>query len=117
MKKERYNVAVVGATGAVGNEMVAILEERNFPVDRLSLFSSTRGAGTRMTFKGKEYTAEVLTEASFAGAGIDIGLFSPGGSVSEKFAPLAGKAGCVVIANTSAFRMDPQGPPVVPAVK
>jgi aspartate-semialdehyde dehydrogenase len=54
MKKERYNVAVVGATGAVGNEMVAILEERNFPVDQLKLFSSTRGAGTRMTFKGKE---------------------------------------------------------------
>ena len=116
MKKERYNVAVVGATGAVGNEMVAILEERDFPVDQLRLFSSARGAGTRMTFKGKGYTAEVLTETSFAGAGIDIGLFSAGGSVSEKFAPLAGKAGCVVIDNTSAFRMNPDVPLVVPEV-
>ena len=114
MKKAKYNVAVVGATGAVGNEMVSILEERNFPVDQLKLLASTRGAGTKMEFKGKEYTVEVLTENSFAG--MDIGLFSPGGSVSEKFAPIAGKAGCVVIDNTSAFRMDPQVPLVVPEV-
>ena len=114
MKKEKYNVAVAGATGAVGNEMVSILEQRNFPVDRLKLLASTRGAGTRMEFKGKSYTVEVMDENSFSG--MDIGLFSPGGSVSQKFAPIAGKAGCVVIDNTSAFRMDPDVPLVVPEV-
>jgi len=114
MKKEGYNVAVVGATGAVGNEMVSILEERNFPVNKLKLLASPRGAGTKMEFKGKSYTVEVLNENSFEG--IDIGLFSAGGSVSEKFAPIAAKAGCVVIDNTSAFRMDPQVPLVVPEV-
>ena len=114
MKKEKYNVAVAGATGAVGNEMVSILEQRNFPVDRLKLLASTRGSGTRMEFKGKSYTVEVMDENSFAG--IDVGLFSPGGSVSQRFAPIAGKAGCVVIDNTSAFRMDPDVPLVVPEV-
>src|SRR4030043_683402 len=114
MKKERYNVAVVGATGAVGNEMIAPLEQRNFPVDKLKLLASTRGAGTRLEFKGKSYAGEVLDENSFSG--VDIGLFSAGGSLSEKFAPIAGKAGCVVIDNTSAFRMDPQCPLVVPEV-
>jgi aspartate-semialdehyde dehydrogenase len=114
MKKEKYNVAVAGATGAVGTEMVSILEERDFPVANLKLLASTRGAGTKMEFKGKEYTVEVLNENSFSG--VDIGLFSPGGSVSEKFAPIAGKTGCVVIDNTSAFRMDPQVPLVVPEV-
>jgi aspartate-semialdehyde dehydrogenase len=114
MKKEKYNVAVVGATGAVGNEMVSILGERDFPVNKLKLLASTRGAGTRMEFKGKGYTVEVLDENSFAG--VDIGLFSPGGAVSQKFAPIAGKAGCVVIDNTSAFRMDPDCPLVVPEV-
>jgi aspartate-semialdehyde dehydrogenase len=67
MKKQKYNVAVVGATGAVGNEMVAILEERNFPVDKLKLLASTRGAGKKMEFKGKSYTVEVLNENSFVG--------------------------------------------------
>jgi len=114
MKKERYNVAVAGATGAVGNEMVSILEERNFPVDKLKLLASTRGAGTKMEFKGKSYTVEVMDENSFTG--MDVGLFSPGGSVSQKFAPVAGRAGCVVIDNTSAFRMDPDVPLVVPEV-
>src|SRR5512137_2599890 len=112
MKKQKYNVVVAGATGAVGNEMVETLEKRNFPVDKLKLLASTRGAGTRIEFKGKEYTVEVMNENSFAG--MDIGLFSPGGSVSQKFAPIAGKAGCVVIDNTSAFRMDPDVPLVVP---
>lgn len=114
MKKEKYNVAVVGATGAVGNEMVSILEERNFPVNKLKLLASPRGAGTKIEFRGESYTVEVLDENSFNG--IDIGLFSAGGSVSEKFAPIAAKAGCVVIDNTSAFRMDPQVPLVVPEV-
>jgi len=88
-EKQKYNVAVVGATGAVGNEMIATLEHRNFPVDQLKLLSSTRGAGTKLEFKGKSYTAEVLNEKSFAG--VDIGLFSAGGSVSEKFAPSPGR--------------------------
>ncbi len=114
MKKERYNVCVLGATGAVGNEMVSVLEERDFPVDHLRLLSSPRGAGAKIEFKGKEYAAEVATENSFSG--MDIGLFSAGGSVSERFAPIAGRAGCVVIDNTSAFRMDPQVPLVVPEV-
>jgi len=114
MKKEKYNVVVAGATGAVGNEMISILEERNFPVGKLKLLASTRGAGTKLEFKGKEYTVEVMDEHSFEG--MDIGLFSPGGSVSQKFAPIAGKAGCVVIDNTSAFRMDPDVPLVVPEV-
>jgi len=114
MKKEKYNVVVAGATGAVGNEMVVTLEQRNFPVDKLKLLSSTRGAGTKIGFKGKEYTVEVMNENSFAG--MDIGLFSPGGSISQKFAPIAGKAGCVVIDNTSAFRMDPEVPLIVPEV-
>jgi aspartate-semialdehyde dehydrogenase len=114
MNKAKYNVAVVGATGAVGNEMVSILQERNFPVADLKLLASTRGAGTKMEFKGEEYSVEVLNESSFSG--VDIGLFSAGGSVSEKFAPIAGRAGCVVIDNTSAFRMDPMVPLVVPEV-
>lgn len=114
MKKEKYNVAVVGATGAVGNEMVSILEERNFPVNKLKLLASPRGAGTKIEFRGQAYKVEILDENSFEG--IDIGLFSAGGSVSEKFAPIAAKAGCVVIDNTSAFRMDPQVPLVVPEV-
>ncbi len=114
MKKEKYNVVVGGATGAVGNEMVSILEERNFPVGELKLLASPRGAGTKIEFKGKEYTVEVMKEDSFEG--MDIGLFSPGASVSQKFAPIAAKAGCVVIDNTSAFRMDPDVPLVVPEV-
>ncbi len=114
MKKQKYNVAVVGATGAVGNEMVATLEQRDFPVDKLKLLASTRGEGSKLEFKGKSHTVEVLNENSFAG--VDIGLFSAGGLVSEKFAPLAGQAGCVVIDNTSAFRMDPEVPLVVPEV-
>lgn len=114
MKKDKYNVAVVGATGAVGNEMVAILEERDFPVNHLKLLASSRSAGTKMEFNGKSYSVEVLNEHSFKD--IDIGLFSAGGSVSEKFAPIASKAGCVVIDNTSAFRMDPDVPLVVPEV-
>ncbi len=105
MKKKSYNVVVAGATGAVGSEMVSILEQRDFPVNELRLLASPRGAGTRIEFKGKSYAVEVMTEDSFEG--MDIGLFSPGGSVSQRFAPIAGQAGCVVIDNTSAFRMEP----------
>lgn len=111
---KKYNVAVAGATGAVGNEMVKVLEERNFPVENLTLLASSRSVGKTMSFHGKNVTVQELKEDSFKG--IDIGLFSPGGSVSLKFAPIAAASGCVVIDNTSAFRMDPDVPLVVPEV-
>jgi aspartate-semialdehyde dehydrogenase len=114
MKKERYNVAVVGATGAVGTEMIRVLEERNFPVDKLRLLASERSLGTTLEFHGKEIGTEVLDANSFKG--IDIALFSAGGSISERFAPIAAQAGAVVIDNTSAFRMHPEVPLVVPEV-
>jgi aspartate-semialdehyde dehydrogenase len=109
-----YNVAVVGATGAVGNEMVSVLEQRNFPVRELKLLASERSIGKELTYRGKSIPVDVLDEHSFTG--IEIGLFSAGGSVSEKFAPIAAAAGCVVIDNTSAFRMVPDIPLVVPEV-
>ncbi len=109
-----FNVAVVGATGAVGNEMIKVLEQRNFPVKKLTLLASERSLGKELVYQGKSLPVEVLTEKSFAG--IDIGLFSAGGSASEKFGPIAAAAGCVVIDNTSAFRMVPDIPLVVPEV-
>lgn len=114
MGSRSYKVAVVGATGAVGNEMINVLEQRNFPVNEIKLLASTRSAGENLEFHGEEVTVEVLTEDSFKG--VEIGLFSAGGSISEKFAPVAAREGCVVIDNTSAFRMDPQVPLVVPEV-
>jgi aspartate-semialdehyde dehydrogenase len=110
----KYNVAVVGATGAVGNEMISILEQRNFPVKELTLLASERSLGKEITFHGKPYPVKVLAEDSFRG--IEIGLFSAGGSISEKYAPIAARAGCIVIDNTSAFRMDPDIPLIVPEV-
>jgi aspartate-semialdehyde dehydrogenase len=110
----KYNVAVVGATGAVGNEMIRILEERDFPVAELKLLASERSRDKKLTYRGKDYPVEVLDENSFEG--VEIGLFSAGGSLSEKYAPIAADAGCVVIDNTSAFRMDPDVPLVVPEV-
>jgi len=109
-----YSVAVVGATGAVGNEMIRILEERNFPVGELRLLASERSLGKELTFKKKDYPVAVLDENSFEG--IEIGLFSAGGSISERFAPIAADEGCIVVDNTSAFRMDPEIPLVVPEV-
>ncbi|MCX5854040.1 MAG: aspartate-semialdehyde dehydrogenase [Deltaproteobacteria bacterium] len=109
-----YHVAVVGATGAVGNEMLKILEERNFPVRQLTLLASQRSIGKKLQFRGQSVPIQVLNEDSFSD--IDIGLFSAGGSVSERFAPIAADAGCVVIDNTSAFRMHPDVPLVVPEV-
>lgn len=114
MKKEKYSVAVVGATGAVGNEMIKILEERKFPVGKLKLLASSRSAGSYVEFYNKDIKVEILDEDSFKG--IDIGLFSAGGSISERFAPVAASAGCIVVDNTSAFRMDSQVPLVVPEV-
>jgi aspartate-semialdehyde dehydrogenase len=109
-----FNVAVVGATGAVGNEMIETLDQRNFPVRDLKLLASERSAGTVVSYKGHDVKVEVLKEDSFKG--VEIGLFSAGGSVSQKFAPIAARSGCVVIDNTSAFRMDPEVPLVVPEV-
>ncbi len=109
-----FNVAVVGATGAVGNEMIETLEQRGFPVKSIRLLASERSAGTSLSYKGRDVTVEILKEDSFEG--IEIGLFSAGGSVSQRFAPIAARSGCVVIDNTSAFRMEPDIPLVVPEV-
>jgi aspartate-semialdehyde dehydrogenase len=113
-KKDKYIVAVVGATGAVGNEMIAILEERNFRVEELRLFASERSEGKTLEFQGKPVAVEILTDEVFDG--IDIALFSAGGDRSLEFAPAAVKAGCVVVDNSSAWRMDPGVPLVVPEV-
>ncbi len=109
-----YNIALVGATGAVGEEMLKILEERNFPVGELRLLASARSRGKKLAFKGKEYTVEETTPESFKG--IDIALFSAGASRSREFAPHAVKAGAVVIDNSSAFRMEKDVPLVVPEI-
>jgi len=113
-KKEKYVVAIVGATGAVGNEMIEILEERDFPVEKLRLFASERSEGETIDFKRKAIKVEVLRHDVFDG--IDIALFSAGAERSKEFAPSAVKAGCVVIDNSSAWRMDPEVPLVVPEV-
>lgn len=108
------HVAVVGATGAVGQEFMRVLEQRNFPFERITFLASARSAGKPITFKGKTYTIAELTDKSFAG--VDLALFSAGGGISKKFAPIAAAAGAVVVDNSSAFRMDPQVPLVVPEV-
>jgi aspartate-semialdehyde dehydrogenase len=113
-KKSGYVVAVVGATGAVGTEMIEVLEERKFPVTRLVPLASTRSAGGMVTFEGNEVLIEVLTKDSFAG--VDIALFSAGAELSREFAPIAVKAGAVVIDNSAAWRMAPEVPLVVPEV-
>lgn len=114
MASKSLKVAVVGATGAVGNLMVKVLEERSFPVGELTLLASVRSLGKTLPFKGTELPVQELREDSFHG--IQVALFSAGGSVSKKFAPLAAAAGCVVIDNSSAFRMDPKVPLIVPEV-
>ena len=114
MKKERYNVAVVGATGAVGEQMREILEERLFPVGELRLLASERSAGQLLEFQQRRIRVDVLREDSFSD--IDLALFSAGGAVSDKFAPLAVASGSVVVDNTARFRMEPDVPLVVPEV-
>jgi aspartate-semialdehyde dehydrogenase len=109
-----FNVAVVGATGAVGEQIIRLLEEREFPIQKLKLLSSPRSAGTKLNFKGFEIEVEVATPDSFKG--IDIALFSAGGGVSLELIPQAIKHGTVCIDNTSAYRMDPETPLVVPEV-
>ena len=108
------NIAIVGATGAVGVEMLECLDQRDVPIKKLTLLASARSAGKKMKFRGVEIEVEELTHESFAG--IDVALFSAGGGISKEFAPSAAAAGCVVIDNSSAFRMDPEVPLVIPEV-
>jgi aspartate-semialdehyde dehydrogenase len=109
------NLAIVGATGLVGSTFLKVLEERNFPFDNLYMMASAKSAGTTLTFKGKDYVVEELTEHSFDKP-IDIALFSAGASTSLKFAPIAASKGVVVVDNSSAWRMDKEVPLVVPEV-
>ncbi len=111
---KKWNVAVAGATGAVGVEMVKTLEKRNFPIGELRLLASERSVGKQVQCQGKTWTVSQMTQDSFEG--IDIALFSCGAGRSREFAPAAVKAGAVVIDNSSAFRMDPTVPLVVPEV-
>ncbi len=108
------NVAVVGVTGAVGTEMLRVLERRDFPVDELRPLASSRSAGKSIVFRGKEVKVQELTTDSFDG--MNIGLFSAGGSISREYVPSAIESNCVVVDNTSAFRMDEDVPLVVPEV-
>jgi aspartate-semialdehyde dehydrogenase len=114
MKNQKYNIAVVGATGAVGQEMLRVLEARHFPVNQLLPLASKRSVGKRVRFKGKRLIVRELTKDSFTGT--DIALFSAGGGISKKFAPIATKAGAMVIDNSSTFRMDKTVPLVVPEI-
>jgi len=112
--KPNPTVAIVGATGAVGAEFIGCLEARNFPVGTLKALASARSAGKTVSFRGRPVVIEELTEASFNG--VDIALFSAGGGISKKFAPIAVKAGAVVVDNSSAFRMNPDVPLVIPEI-
>ncbi|MGA9235551.1 MAG: aspartate-semialdehyde dehydrogenase [Desulfobacterales bacterium] len=114
MAGKMVNVAVAGATGAVGNQMIRCLEERNFPVGSIKLLASKRSVGRELRFRGDLFPVKELTDESFTG--VDVALFSAGGDTSLKFAPLAAEAGCVVVDNSSAWRMDPEVPLVVPEV-
>ena len=114
MSAKKFNIAVAGATGAVGNQMIACLEERSFPIETIKLLASARSVGRKLDFRGESIAVEELTESSFKG--VDVALFSAGGGISEKFAPLAAKDGCVAIDNSSAWRMDPEVPLVVPEI-
>src|SRR5690349_853403 len=107
-------LAIVGATGAVGREFLTILEERKFPHGPIRLLASPRSAGTVLTYRGEPHTVQALTEQSFEG--IDLALFSAGSSISKQYCPIAAAAGAIVIDNSSAFRMDPAAPLVVPEV-
>ncbi len=112
--KKSYHVAIVGATGAVGDELLRVLERRSFPVDRMVPLCSGRSAGRRITFRGEECVAKELSRDSFAG--VDLAFFSAGGSISREYAPVAQKAGAIVIDNSSVFRMEPEVPLVIPEI-
>lgn len=112
--KEAKHIAIVGATGAVGEEMLACLDQRNFPISQLTLLASARSAGKQIAFQGKQITVKELTHDAFEG--VDIALFAAGGDTSLEYAPSAAKAGAIVIDNSSAFRMDEQVPLIVPEI-
>ena len=112
--QRQWNVALVGATGAVGSRFLRILEERDFPIKSIKLLASERSAGKKLTFRGKEYPVEVLNHDSFKG--VELVLSSAGAARSKEFLPSAVKAGAVCVDNTSAFRMDKDVPLVVPEV-
>ncbi len=111
---KEYSVAIVGATGRVGQEFLKILDERNFPISKLSLFASDKSAGKTMMFRGKEYPVYETADDSFEG--IDIALFSAGSDISKHFAPIAARSGAIVIDNSAAWRQDPAVPLVVPEI-
>ena len=110
-----YKLAIVGATGLVGRTALTVLEEKNLPISEYVFFASSRSAGQKITFKNKEYIVKELTESSFD-EGFDFAIFSAGGETSLKFAPIASQKGCIVVDNSSAFRMDPNVPLIVPEV-
>jgi len=111
---KKYNVAVLGATGLVGREMLNILSSRNFPINKLKVIASSRSEGKKIQFEDRELTVEVVKEDTFED--IDIALFSAGSGVSKEVAPLVKKSGGIVVDNSNAFRMDPEAPLVVPEV-
>ena len=113
--KNKYKLAIVGATGLVGRTVLKVLEEKNLPNFEYKLFCSKKSAGKKVTFFDKEYVAHELTEASFD-EGFDFAIFSAGGETSKKYAPIAASKGCIVIDNSSCFRMDSDVPLVVPEV-
>jgi aspartate-semialdehyde dehydrogenase len=113
---KKINLAIVGATGTVGRTFLRVLEEKSLPIEKYILFSSAKSAGNKMNFMGKDYIVQELTEKSFLEHHIQIALFSAGRSVSEKFAPIAANSGTIVVDNSSAWRMDPSVPLVVPEV-
>ncbi|XP_078431556.1 semialdehyde dehydrogenase family protein [Wolffia australiana] len=114
LKEDGPSLAVVGVTGAVGQEFLSVISDRDFPYRSIRMLASKRSAGRRMSFEDREYVIEELTEESFHG--VDIALFSAGGSISKVFGPAAVASGCIVVDNSSAFRMDPDTPLVIPEV-
>ena len=112
---KNYKLAIVGATGVVGRTALKVLEEKNLPISEYVLFASNKSAGKKVTFMNKEYVVKELTEHSFD-EGFDFAIFSAGGETSKKYAPIAASKGCIVVDNSSAFRMDKDVPLVVPEV-
>jgi len=112
---KNYKLAIVGATGVVGRTALKVLEEKNLPISEYVLFASNKSAGKKVQFMNKEYIIQELTEHSFD-EGFDFAIFSAGGETSKKYAPIAASKGCIVVDNSSAFRMDKDVPLVVPEV-
>ena len=112
---KNYKLAVVGATGVVGRTAIKVLEEKNLPISSYAFFASKRSSGKKINFKGKEYVIRELNENSFD-EGFDFAIFSAGGETSKKYAPIAASKGCIVVDNSSAFRMDDDVPLIVPEV-